>query len=269
MNPLKRWVKRHSHNALSGALAGLGRSLNRFYENRNHDPLSNGEAEMLRRLAALGPRVIIDAGANVGHYSKLALACCPSATVYALEPVSATFARLQQAAPQAGPRFQPRQIGLAAQPGEANMHIYPAHTHASLFDIQGIRDQPLATERIALSSLDRFFEEENIPFADLVKLDLEGAEWEALQGMSQSLAAQRIRALQFEYGYINISTRRLLLDFYEFLRPQGYLIGKIYPRRVVFRDYSWKHEDFIGPNFLAIRAGDEALRAALERKPYL
>lgn len=268
MNPLKRWIKRHSHNALSGALAGLGRSLNRFYENRNHDPLSNGEAELLRRLAAFGPAVIIDAGANTGHYSTLALAACPSATVYALEPVAATFSRLQQAAPQAGGRFQPRRLGLAAQPGEADIRIYPAHTHASLFDIRGIRDQPLATERIVLTSLDRFFEEENIAFADLVKLDLEGAEWEALQGMTHALEQQRIRALQFEYGYINISTRRLLLDFYEFLRPRGYLIGKIYPRRVVFRDYSWKQEDFIGPNFLAIREGDQALREALERKPY-
>jgi hypothetical protein len=62
--------------------------------------------------------------------------------------------------------------------------------------------------------------------------------------------------VQFEYGYINIATRILLIDYYEFFTKHGYIVGKLYPNKVEFRDYAFKHEDFIGPNFIAVRKTD-------------
>ena len=52
---LKRIFKRNSHNFILKPLAGFGRSLNRLYENRNHDIYSNGELTVLKKLVRINP----------------------------------------------------------------------------------------------------------------------------------------------------------------------------------------------------------------------
>ena len=42
---------------------------------------------------------------------------------------------------------------------------------------------------------------------DLLKLDLEGAEYDALLGFEESIKKGIIKIIQFEYGYINITTK--------------------------------------------------------------
>ena len=94
MSTLKRVFKQNTHNSFFKALAGLGRSLNRLYENRNHDIYSNGEITVLKKIATMNPTLIIDGGANVGDYSVMANQIMPDCTIYAFEPVEATFQHL-------------------------------------------------------------------------------------------------------------------------------------------------------------------------------
>ena len=91
MSTLKRIFKRNTHNSFFKALAGFGRSLNRIYENRNHDIYSNGEVTILNKIAKMNPNLIIDGGANVGDYSIIANKIMPDCKIYAFEPVEATF----------------------------------------------------------------------------------------------------------------------------------------------------------------------------------
>ncbi len=72
--------------------------------------------------------------------------------------------------------------------------------------------------------------------------------------------------MQFEYGYLNISSHRLLYDFYNFFEPLGYIIGKVFPKTVEFREYKVKYEDFLGPNYIAVQDKDEELIRVLRRK---
>ena len=90
MASLKQIFKRNTHNRLFKALAGFGRSLNRLYENRNHDIYSNGELTVLKKMAKLNPKVMLDGGANIGKYSLLIQDTNPQATTYAFEPVKET-----------------------------------------------------------------------------------------------------------------------------------------------------------------------------------
>ena len=69
----------NSHGFIFKPLAGFGRSLNRFYENRNHDAGNNGELTVLRKLSKINPSVILDVGANIGEYVTLALNTCSAA----------------------------------------------------------------------------------------------------------------------------------------------------------------------------------------------
>ena len=85
MSILKSIFKQNTHNAFFKALAGLGRSLNRLYENRNHDIYSNGEITVLKKIATMKPTLIIDGGANVGDYSVMANQIMPDCSIYAFE----------------------------------------------------------------------------------------------------------------------------------------------------------------------------------------
>ena len=81
----------------------------------------------------------------------------------------------------------------------------------------------------------------------------------------RALAEGRIGVIQFEYGQANIVTRFLLRDFHLLLESHGYSVGKLYPARVDFRSYRFEHEDFIGPNFVAVRAAPDSIKELLTR----
>jgi len=106
---------------------------------------------------------------------------------------------------------------------------------------------------------DEFLAREGIREADFLKLDVEGAEHLALQGLEEVLRGRRVRFVQFEYGRVNILTRFLLKDFHELFGGYGYVVGKIFPDHVDIRGYELGDEDFLGPNYLACRAGDPAV----------
>ncbi len=260
MNFFKQIAKKNSHSLIIKPLAGLGRSINRFYENRNHHARTNGEFTVLSKLAQLEPKLIFDVGANVGDYALMVKQTNPKATVFSFEPVESTFRELQK-------NVLERSLsdvitvnkGLYKENKSIIINIYPGHEHASIHDLKGVSYSKTGQKAIEVVTGDSFLEESEWDFIDLLKLDIEGAEMDALKGFEKTLEKKRIRAIQFEYGYINISSRILLCDFYDFFSAHGYILGKIYPRRVEFREYAFKHEDFIGPNFMAVHSSDQEL----------
>jgi hypothetical protein len=44
----------------------------------------------------------------------------------------------------------------------------------------------------------------------------------------------------------------LLIDFYQLLTPHNFVLGKITPEGVKFKDYILFDEDFQGPDYLAV-----------------
>jgi FkbM family methyltransferase len=112
---------------------------------------------------------------------------------------------------------------------------------------------------------DDYVAEHKIERIDLLKLDVEGAERLVLTGLAGALDAGRIEVIQFEYGKVAILTHFLLKDAYELLEAKGYTLGKLYPDHVDFRPYKLDDEDFLGPNYIAVRRARTDLVAALRR----
>lgn len=264
MSRFKRFLKQNTQNKVLKALAGFGRSMHRLYENRNHDIFSNGEVTVLKKMGKLAPSVIIDGGANIGTYSLEAARACQEARIFALEPVKDTFEKLQTNV-ASNDRIITFQKGFYNENKHLEINVGKSHTHSSLYAIEGLKVQPVGKETIALIKGDDFLKENNIDTVDFLKIDVEGAEYDALLGFEESIQAGRIRAIQFEYGYINITTKKLLIDFYKFFEKHGYVLGKIFPKRVAFRAYDFKYEDFLGPNFLAVKADDTTLLEVLKK----
>lgn len=217
---------------------------------------------VLNKLEIINPNIIFDAGANIGEYALLASKSCPNAKIYCFEPVESTFHQLQTNLSKVDAAILVNK-GLSAKNENIMINLYEASAHSSVHNIKGITAESSKKEQIEVVSGDLFMQENGIEQIDLLKLDIEGGEMSALKGFSTALQRRRIRAIQFEYGYINISTKDLLLDFYDFFDSFGYGLGKIYPNKVEFREYRFKHEDFIGPNYLAIHKDDIELKKIL------
>jgi FkbM family methyltransferase len=258
MSTLKRIFKQNTHNSFFKALAGFGRSLNRLYENRNHDIYSNGEITVLKKIARTNPGIIIDAGANVGDYSILANQIMPACKIYAFEPVEATFQYLLSNIKDLK-NVVPIKKGLFKENCELAINLFASNEHSSIYDIEGLPIGSDSQQKIELVRGDDFIKDNQIDSIDFLKLDVEGAEYDALLGFENAIKHGAIKAVQFEYGYINISTKKLLVDYYTFFEANGYIVGKIFPKLVEFRKYHFKYEDFIGPNFIAVKKTETEL----------
>lgn len=258
MSTLKRIFKKNSHNSVFKALAGFGRALNRLYENRNHDIYSNGEMTVLKKFSKFNPSIIIDGGANVGDYSLMVTQIIPGCKIYAFEPVRSSFQKLMENRKEHY-CINPVMKGLFSDNCSMEINLFKAEEHSSLYDIQGLPEKANRKQTIELVRGDDFMIENNIDSIDFLKLDVEGAEYDALMGFENCIKKGKVKAIQFEYGYINITTKKLLIDFYNFFETNDYIVGKIFPKKVEFRKYDFIHEDFIGPNFIAIKKSEKKL----------
>lgn len=242
----------------------MGRGFYRYYENRNHDIQSNGELWLMERLRVFRPGLVIDGGANVGGFAKSIKECFPEAQLHCFEPVEETFATLQKNMEQFD-HVTCHKKGLYSSKKRLTINLYSSSEHSSIYEIEGMHYEATGKASIDLIKGDDFVKKQKIEFVDFLKLDLEGAELDALGGFENLIRQKKVRLVQFEYGYINITTKNLLLNYYQFFKKHGYIVGKLYPREVDFREYSWQHEDFIGPNFVAIRDDDHELKKSLSR----
>lgn len=262
---MKRFFKRNTHNKFFKALASFGRALNRLYENRNHDIYSNGELTIIQKLVALNPLVVIDGGANIGSYSLLVNELNPNTQIYAFEPVKSTFKKLKENTSHAN-NIVPIEKGLYNKNCSTEINLFSSNTHSSLIDIQGLNYNATERQTIELIRGDDFLKKHKIKEVDFLKIDVEGVEYEAILGFEEHIEKGAIKMVQFEYGYINISTKKLLIDYYNYFESKGYILGKIFPKTVEFRKYQFKYEDFLGPNFIAVKKTETELIKLLMKK---
>lgn len=231
------------------------------HNNHNYDLATNGEQWVLRRLAPFAPSVIFDVGANAGDWLTAALAALPGAHAHAFEIVEDTFAKLHR---RVGGRADvtANAFGLSDSGGSLEMHLfddddeiasYVPYPHGSF-----------TRRKCPVRRGDDYVRQHAIDRINFLKLDVEGAEHLVLEGFSQTIDAGKIDVIQFEYGRVNILTHFLLFDFYNLLETKGYTVGKIYPDHVDFRPYTLEDEDFIGPNYLAVRTARGDVIGALK-----
>jgi FkbM family methyltransferase len=262
---LKEVFKRNTHNLFFKGLAGFGRAMNRLYENRNRIIHSNGELTVLKKIAKTNPRLIIDGGANVGDYSIWINKTCKNCKIYSLEPVKTTFDKLSYNLRNFN-NIIPVNKGLYSENCTKKINLFSCDEHSSIYNIQGLSYDIINTAEIELISGDNFLKNNGIEKVDFLKLDLEGAEFDAILGFENSIKNGAIKVIQFEYGYINITTKKLLIDFYNFFESYNYIVGKIFPKNVEFRKYEFKYEDFLGPNYIVVKKTETDLIELLKKK---
>lgn len=146
-------------------------------------------------------KLIVDCGANYGAFSLMAASAAPFSRIISLEPFPETFEKLRAnvEANGLGGRINCRQDAVDRVTGWSWMNASPkikSHLRHLEDDRNGTDGIRVAT--VALTELiDQVCFEFGVRSIDLVKLDVEGAEYRILTDAKCCL--EKVKALQMEY----------------------------------------------------------------------
>jgi FkbM family methyltransferase len=229
----------------------------------NDDPLfaTSGEQFVLERLRLANFALAIDVGANVGDWTRAALALWPNCSVHAFEVAPATYAELEQtmAALRLPPgRVQTHAVGLSDKAGAQRLYYYPDHPKLTGDAARHVGAAVVPFDA-RMETLDAFCGERGIEAIDYLKIDVEGAEHRVLKGARRLLESDAIACIQFEHGAFWLDSRFLLRDYFDLL-SERFFIGKIHPRDVAFSEYDWRAEDLRFSNYLCVAKSRPDLR---------
>jgi FkbM family methyltransferase len=238
-----------------------------FYwiENDNHvDFARNGEGCFIDATASYFAKLggmqieIFDIGGNRGDYTQVLLDKCANkklnARINVFEPTTSCFKLLTDRFAELSNVILNK---LAVSNANGDMQIYYDQQEsplASLYqrNLSAIGMSLSQTETIQTTRLDDYIREKEIPHIHLLKIDIEGHEIAAFEGMGDYLSGDFVDFIQFEYGGANLDSKSSLMDFYAMLEKRGFVIGKLMPRGVALRAYEPWMDNFQYANYVAI-----------------
>lgn len=181
-------------------------------DTRNRSVLDYGKIETSMRICSLelfpagevaNLKVVIDVGANTGLWSRHFLNCVVPETHIAYEPVPAAFQALSQML-KAYPFAEARPVALGNFQGQRTFFVTRDTTGASLLPpksemntlVQGNWD---IQEEIQCQADTLDHQLASLPSIDLLKIDVQGAELEVLDGGRSVLSRTRYLLVEFNY----------------------------------------------------------------------
>jgi FkbM family methyltransferase len=191
-----------------------------------------------RSLSRLGPdlKMVFDVGANVGDMTMSMCKWFPDATVHAFEPYSKTFEILRtrvEASPYRD-RVRLHNLGFYDKKGTAPLHVTSFHGANSLVAVSPayhvfnphIREE--GSEDVQLVRLDDFVAEAGITQIDLMKVDVEGAEFEVFAGGVSTLSSM-IDTILCEMSFARFPRERgEYIRVFQMLQDCGFAPAEIY-----------------------------------------
>ncbi len=175
----------------------------------------NGEYDI--ELEGNSPR-IIDCGANIGLatlYFKLRF---PGARVTAVEPSSGLFALLaENVRSNELSNVECVQAAVGSESAEVQFFVEPADT-GGLRGSTSIDRSSTGAERVRQIAISDLIDGQ----VDLLKLDVEGAEWDVLESLVESGKIGFIKAMVIEYHHHIVSDQDRLACFLGMLERAGF-----------------------------------------------
>lgn len=153
------------------------------------------DREISPYFSALSPRrnyrTIVDAGAAAGLFALAACTAFPAARIVAFEPSSRQRVVLRRNLRLNGfsDRVEVMPMGLWQTAG-----VLAFRTHGAIGALRSVSDLPSALpfrERVRVTSLDKWTSDRGVTGIDLIKMDVEGAELEAIAGARETLLRDR------------------------------------------------------------------------------
>lgn len=152
-------------------------------------------SKLVQRIAQEGGNML-DIGANIGYFSTLFASQKATNKVYAFEPSPRNIAFLNKNVHKNSLKnIEVIPYAVANKNGTTYFEIGPAE-QTGWGGIAGI--QSSTTQEVKVMTLDSFLEDKNI-IIDLLKIDIEGHDLEAIEGAIHSILTKKIKRIVFEY----------------------------------------------------------------------
>ena len=247
---LDKTVKQHS--AGSYMAYQFGRRIVSAFENHDVDMTTNGERWLIRSIASRKLHTAVDIGANQGEWSEALLEYAPQAKLVSFEPVQATFANLQSSIQ--GPNVTLVNKAVSSEPGTLVIHAVADNPYLASVNPGELCQPELERVSIDIQAVTglQILQDYSIDHVDVVKIDVEGHDFDALKGFGPALEDGRIDFIQFEYNAYTLESRRMLNDFFKLLAPR-YLVCRLLPEGLEACGYNPTLDNFGQSNWVAVR----------------
>jgi FkbM family methyltransferase len=189
-----------------------------------------GSLELLRQLSPAQSAVVYDVGANVGTWTLLLKAIHPHAVVHGFEPLTghvdgfrANTASLKD--------VHLHQIALGEAEATGSMHVTSFSDASSLLPLANAGAEQwhiheVAREAVQIESMDHWQARAGVPFATLIKLDVQGFELAVLRGASRCLAHAEAVLLEVSFQEY-YEGQCLFADVVAFLASHGFALNAL------------------------------------------
>jgi FkbM family methyltransferase len=209
----------HSVTADTGVLAELA-VMNLAETRFLHDEIFVNEVYLRGGVVLREDAVVFDVGANIGMFSLFVGARCPSARVYAFEPVPEVFAKLVRNVDERGLDVRPFGYGLSDREQDVTFYYYPSisimscrhdyinwenevdliklyvenarrngppgrEEHLATVEALAHKDFEYVECRCRLRRMSDVIDEVGAGVIDLLKIDVQRAEYDVLQGIDE------------------------------------------------------------------------------------
>jgi FkbM family methyltransferase len=186
--------------------------------------------------------VAFDVGAHVGELTLLfSRFVGADGRVHAFEASSTAFTRLKAVCKLTGRgNVILNHLALADKEGTLKLHAYDDEYSSwnSLADrplqSYGFRVSPVRTEEVLGTTIDDYCEENRISGINLLKIDVEGAEYQVLLGARRMLESKAILYCVFEFGATTFDMGNDPNEIESYLRELGYEVLNVVKRDPVF-----------------------------------
>jgi FkbM family methyltransferase len=204
----------------------------------NLAPHEKAERTLLKKLVKPG-MVVFDVGANVGDYSiVLSRLVGSSGVVHTFEPASSTFAKLEERLKQSKchnvfahqKATYSDNIPISFNQFPEDFSVWNSIGRPEMLNPNGSGEYvPIVkTETVEGITLDSFCKEHGIDKIDYLKIDVEGAESDTLEGAIELLSNHKVGYIQFEISQKMLEgLDRTANATFDILRKYGYECHRI------------------------------------------
>lgn len=176
----------------------------------------SGEEFFIKKYLSNKPiNLCLDIGANIGNYSKLLLEETNS-KVISFEPQPFVFKKLSDNLYNYSDRTTLVNKGISNKSGALKIHYNENQPSLASFveEVNHLEHiQNNETLEVEVTSIDDFCRENQITEIDFIKIDVEGFEYEVLEGAFETFKSIKPKYIQIEYGWHQL-IRNTTLNYY-------------------------------------------------------
>lgn len=247
--------------ALKNRLLQRARSLIERVGYEVHPKVDHFISDQVALLPGVVAPVVLDVGANNGKFARSYRARFPGARLVCLEPIPHLAARLRELKGAAHGGFEVIETALSNTDGSASFVINQFEDTSSLLEPdseqmpESYRSamQPKARVEVRTARLDTLMQECDLQSIDILKMDIQGGEYAALEGAAAALAARRISIIALEvFMERYYRDQPLFGDIAALLARHDYRLHRLY--NISFSGRSgrpqWADAIFLSPRFV-------------------